>query len=126
MTTKQRILIIDQDGMAAKLATQMFEAAGYDVFVAGNGVHGLSQAKSIRPDLIILDAMVPGLSAVEVCRRLRSDPDTAPTPIILRGTKGSLEGKLEASEVGADDYLQSPVSPDELLERASVFLWQAD
>jgi DNA-binding response OmpR family regulator len=122
MTTKQRILIIDQDGMAAKLATQMFEAAGYDVFVAGNGVHGLSQAKSIR----ILDVTVPGLSAVEVCRRLRSDPDTAPTPIILRGTKSSLEGKLEASEVGADDYLQSPVSPDELLERASVFLWQAD
>ena len=125
MTTKQRILIIDQDGMAAKLATQMFEEAGYEVFVAGNGVDGLSQAKSIRPDLIILEVTVPGLSSVEVCRRLRSDPVTAPIPIMLRGTKDSLEGKLEASEVEVDDYLQSPVAPDELLERAGVFLWQA-
>jgi two-component system alkaline phosphatase synthesis response regulator PhoP len=108
--------------MAIHLATQLFEDAGYEVFVAGNGVDGLAKAKLVRPSLIILEMTLPVMNGLEVCRRLRSEPDTAPIPIILKGAGETGEDNLNAVEVGADDYLQAPISPDELLIKVGGLL----
>ena len=108
--------------MAIHLATQLFEDAGYEVFVAGNGVDGLAKAKLVRPSLIILEMTLPVMNGLEVCRRLRSEPETAPIPIILKGAGETGEDNLNAVEGGADDYLQAPISPDELLIKVGGLL----
>ncbi|HYB41546.1 MAG TPA: response regulator transcription factor [Candidatus Methylomirabilis sp.] len=90
---------------------------GYDVRVVTNGVDGLKQAKESRPDLILLDIMVPQLNGWEVCRRLKQDPGTRGIPVIMVTGRAEEGDKVLGFEMGADDYVTKPFSPRELLAR---------
>lgn len=125
MTTQHHVLIVDDNKMALSVATHVFKKAGYRVTVAENGLEGLTQAKNVNPDLIILDIMMPGMSGLEVCQRLRADPATSWIPIIILSAKHQLNDKLEGFEAGADDYVEKPASPKELLARANALLLRA-
>lgn len=125
MPGKERILIIDDDSVTLKLATHIFEKAGYEVHTAEHGSQGLRKAESVNPDLVILDVMMPDMSGLAVCERLRANPGTAWLPIIMLSAKAGVDDKLDGFQAGADDYVAKPVSHKELLARASALLARA-
>ncbi len=92
---------------------------GYEVQTAGDGRSGLEQAQSWQPDLLILDLMLPELSGIEVCRRLRHDSDV---PIIMLTAKDDVSDKVMGLDMGADDYMTKPFAIEELLARIRVGL----
>ncbi|MCG3209632.1 MAG: Regulator of RpoS [Anaerolineae bacterium] len=122
MASKERILIVDDDTVTLKLASHVFEKAGYEVFTASHGSEGLQKVENLQPALIILDVMMPDMSGLEVCERLRANPATAWLPIILLSAKTAVDDKLDGFQAGADDYVAKPVSHKELLARAGALL----
>lgn len=121
-TAKLRVLIVDDDPAALRLIEYVFSRADYEVHMATNGAVALSKVKKLRPDLVILDVMMPDMSGLEVCERLRALPATAHLPIIMLSAKGQVEDKVDGFEAGADDYVSKPVDPPELLARARALL----
>lgn len=122
MQQKERILIVDDDPTTLKLAAHIFEKAGYDVYTAMDGYEALNKVATLRPDLAIIDVMMPGMSGLEVCQKLRADPATAWMPIIILSAKAGVDDKLDGFQAGADDYVAKPVSHKELLARAGALL----
>jgi len=118
----ERILIIDDDLDTLKLVGLMLEREGYEIIVASNGVQGLAKAASDRPDLILLDVMMPDLDGYEVARRLKDDPQLAPIPIIMFTAKSMIDDKVKGFEVGVDDYLTKPTHPAELSAHIKAIL----
>jgi pilus assembly protein CpaE len=118
----ERILIVDDDLDSLKLIGLMLQRQGYDIIVANNGQQALSKASGERPDLIILDVMMPDMDGYEVCRRLRRDPETQPIPIIMFTAKTMVDDKVAGFEAGADDYLTKPTHPAELASRVKAVL----
>ena len=90
MSTKQRILVVDDDPAALRLTGYIFHRADYEVHVAANGAEGLSKVEEVKPDLIILDVMMPDMSGLEVCEHLRAKPATARLPIIMLSARGQV------------------------------------
>jgi DNA-binding response OmpR family regulator len=119
---KQRVLVIDDDPAALRLTGYIFERAGYEVYEAANGIEGLAKAQEVKPDLVILDVMMPDMSGLEVCQRLRAQPAMAQLPIIMLSAKGQVDDKISGFQAGADDYVPKPVAPEELLVRARALL----
>src|SRR3990170_4893554 len=109
-----KILIIDDDIDTLKLVGLMLERQGYEITVASNGSGGLNKAAAERPQLILLDVMMPDLDGYEVTRRLRSDPGMASIPIIMFTAKTMVDDKVAGFEAGVDDYLTNPPPPAEL------------
>jgi DNA-binding response OmpR family regulator len=122
MTTKQRVLVIDDDPAALRLTGYIFQRAGYEVHEAANGTEGLVKAEEVKPDLVILDVMMPDVSGLEVCQKLRDRSGTAELPIIMLSAKGQVDDKISGFQAGADDYVPKPVAPEELLVRARALL----
>jgi DNA-binding response OmpR family regulator len=122
MAAKQRVLVIDDDPAALRLTGYVFQRAGYEVHLAANGADGLSKAEQAKPDLVILDVMMPDMSGLMVCQRLRSMPSTARVPIIMLSAKSLVGDKVSGFQVGADDYVAKPVDAKELLARAGALL----
>ncbi len=118
----ERILIIDDDIDTLKLVGLMLERQGYEIAVAGNGAQGLAKAAAVRPDLILLDVMMPDLDGYEVTRRLRSDPTLAHIPIIMFTAKSMVDDKVMGFEAGVDDYLTKPTHPAELTAHVKAVL----
>jgi pilus assembly protein CpaE len=118
----EKILIVDDDVDSLKLIGLMLQRQGYEVTVADAGNKALSKAESQRPDLIILDVMMPDMNGLEVCRRLRSNPATAEIPIIMFTAKTLIDDKVKGFEAGADDYLTKPTHPAELASRVKSLL----
>ena len=116
----KKILIVEDDpGIQLSLQDE-FESEGYHVFVANDGVKGLTMTKEKKPDLIILDIMLPELDGYEVCKRLRKEGNN--TPIIMLTVKDKEIDKVLGLELGADDYVTKPFSLRELLARVkSIF-----
>ncbi|MCB0117737.1 MAG: response regulator [Anaerolineales bacterium] len=110
----ERILIIDDDVDTLRLVGLMLQRQGYKVSAASNGPQGLVKAFEDRPDLILLDVMMPDMDGYEVTRRLRKNPATAAIPILMFTAKTQLDDKVTGFEVGADDYLTKPTHPTEL------------
>ena len=100
-------------------------ASGYEVFKAASGPEALRQVDDIRPDLIILDVMMPEMDGYEVCRRLRNTATTARLPIMMLTAQESVEEKVRGFEAGADDYMTKPFQPPELQARVKVLLRRA-
>lgn len=121
-TTEDKILMIEDDSDISELVQYNLEREGYKVFVSANGESGFSQAMTLRPDLIILDLMLPGLDGLSVCRKLRAHPTTAEVPIVMLSAKGEESDVVVGLEMGADDYVTKPFSPKELIARIRAVL----
>jgi DNA-binding response OmpR family regulator len=117
-----KILIIDDDLQILKLIGLMLERRGHRIIAATGGVDGLAKAASETPDLIILDLMMDDLDGLEVCRRLRAQPDTARTPILIFTAKSMVSDKVAGFQAGADDYLVKPIHPTDLISRIETAL----
>ena len=118
----ERILIIDDDVDTLRLVGLMLQRQGYQISAASNGSQGLSKAFEERPDLILLDVMMPDMDGFEVTRRLRKNPATATIPILMFTAKTQLDDKVTGFEVGADDYLTKPTHPTELQAHVKALL----
>lgn len=118
----EKILIIDDDVDTLKLVGLMLQKQGYRIVAAGNGAQGLIQAEAENPDLILLDVMMPEMDGYEVAKRLRANPFTADTPILMFTAKTQLDDKVVGFESGADDYLTKPTHPSELSAHVKALL----
>jgi DNA-binding response OmpR family regulator len=121
----KRILIVDDDPNALRLIGYALQRQGYTVIVAQDGEKALTKAQSEKPNLIILDLMMPAMDGYEVLRQLRTIPATARVPVILFTAKSQVEDKIAGFEAGADDYLTKPVTPAELIARVKALLLRA-
>src|SRR5512140_411457 len=110
----EKILIVDDDVDTLRLVGLMLQRQGYQIIAATNGEQGLEKALEERPDVILLDVMMPDMDGYEVTRRLRKNPVTTQTPILLFTAKTQLDDKVAGFEAGADDYLTRPSPPAEL------------
>jgi DNA-binding response OmpR family regulator len=116
------ILVADDDRDIRELVVFKLKQAGHRVLATDDGVKALDQVRAERPDLVILDVMMPGLSGVDVTRELRADDELASIGIILL-TARAQEGDVQAGfSVGADDYVVKPFSPRELMSRVTALL----
>jgi len=119
MTAKQKILIVDDDSNIAELISLYLTKECFECRIAGDGRDALSAAASFKPDLILLDIMLPGIDGYEVCRELRH---TSNTPIIMLSAKGEVFDKVLGLELGADDYIIKPFDSKELVARVKAVL----
>ena len=115
MNTK--ILVIDDEMHIVELLKFNLETANYDVDYSYDGFDGFIKAKEIKPDLILLDWMLPNISGIDVLRKIRTDKDLQNTPVIMLTAKNMESDKVEGLEVGADDYITKPFGIKELLAR---------
>lgn len=111
------VLVVDDTLQNLRLVAELLSQAGYDVMPATNGPQALARVKSRLPDLILLDLMMPGMDGLEVCRRLKDDPESAGVPVIFLTASGELQHLLEAFGVGAVDFVTKPFNSAELLAR---------
>jgi CheY-like chemotaxis protein/MinD-like ATPase involved in chromosome partitioning or flagellar assembly len=118
----KKILIIDDDLDTLRLVGLMLQRQGYQISAATNGQQGLEKAFEEDPDLILLDVMMPDMDGYEVTRRLRQNPSTLQTPILMFTAKTQLDDKVVGFEVGANDYLTKPTHPSELQARVKTLL----
>ncbi|HEY0053684.1 MAG TPA: phosphate regulon transcriptional regulator PhoB [Caulobacteraceae bacterium] len=116
------ILVVEDEDALATLLQYNLEKEGYTVALAGDGEDGLIQASERAPDLIVLDWMLPKVSGIEVCRRLRGRPETRNTPIIMLTARSEESDRVRGLDTGADDYLTKPFSTAELLARIRAVL----
>ncbi len=119
---KQKILVVDDEPDVVELVEFNLKSAGFAVTSAENGREALTTAQSTRPDLIVLDVMLPEMDGLEVCKLLRRDPVTAATPIIMLTARAEEVDRVLGLELGADDYLTKPFSPRELVLRVKGLL----
>jgi two-component system, OmpR family, phosphate regulon response regulator PhoB len=122
MVSRKRLLLVEDDRPLAELISFHFEREGYVVTRTGDGEEALLLAEEIRPDIMILDWMIEGISGIEVCRRLRRRPATANLPILMLTARSEEDDRVRGLDTGADDYITKPFSPKELVARAAAVL----
>ena len=115
------LLVEDEDRLAIVLKT-FFEKKNFNVDIVNDGEDAILQAENLKPDIILLDWMLPNMSGLEICRQIRSTKDLKTTPIIFLTAKGEEEDKLRGLDTGADDYVTKPFSQMELLARINSLL----
>ena len=121
-TKKPAILLVDDTPANLEILVQLFDKQGFEVFVATDGEGALEQIPSILPDLILLDAMMPGLNGFETCQRLKANPKTAGIPVIFMTALSETVNKVQGFQVGAVDYVTKPIQHEEVLARVSTHL----
>jgi DNA-binding response OmpR family regulator len=119
---KRKILVVDDEPDAVELIEFSLKAAGYTVAAAADGEAALEKARTLLPDLIVLDLMLPEVDGLEVCKILRRDPKTSGIPIIMLTAKAAEFDRVLGLELGADDYVTKPFSPRELVLRVKRLL----
>lgn len=124
--TGRKILIVDDESAIRDMLRVALEMAEYDCIEASNAQDAHALIVDEKPDLILLDWMMPGTSGIELARRLKRDEVTADIPIIMLTAKGEEDNKIQGLEVGADDYITKPFSPRELVARLKAVLRRAD
>jgi phosphate regulon transcriptional regulator PhoB len=117
-----RVLIVEDERDIRDLIVLHLQRDGYEVASASTGEEGLAQVRHSPPDLLILDLMLPAMSGLEVCRRLRQEQGTATLPIVMLTAKADEVDRVVGLELGADDYVVKPFSPKELLARVRAVL----
>jgi twitching motility two-component system response regulator PilH len=113
----KRVLVVDDSPTDVYLLRQMLERHGYSVSAAGSGEEAVAKAKSERPDLILMDIVMPGMNGFEATRAITHDPDTARIPVIVCSTKGQETDKVWGLRQGARDYIVKPIMENVLLEK---------
>ena len=116
---KQKILIVDDDNAIAELIQLYLTKECFDTHIVNDGDLAISEFENYKPDLILLDLMLPGMDGHQICREIRSKSDT---PIITVSAKGEVFDKVLSFELGADDYIEKPFEPKELIARIKAVL----
>jgi len=119
---KTRLLLVEDDPAITELIRYNVEKEGYALEAAEDGEDGLALAEDTSPDLVLLDWMLPNLSGIEICRRLRANQKTRGIPIIMLTARGEEADKVRGLDTGADDYITKPFSPKELVSRIKAVL----
>ncbi len=115
----RKVLIIEDDGNIAELLQLYLEKEGFETAVADDGEKGLEMFQSLKPDLVLLDLMLPSMDGWEVCKKIREE---GKTPVIMLTAKGELEDRVTGLEMGADDYIIKPFQMKEVLARIHAVL----
>ena len=111
---KKSVLIIEDDENIAK-AEEPILMSDFKVHIAKDGEEGLKKAKEVKPDLVVLDLMMPNIGGIEVCRQIRADEELASTKIVMVTAKDQQKDEVKGMGTGADDYIMKPFEADELL-----------
>ena len=122
MNAKARILAVDDQPHNLRLLVDLLSAKGYEVVTAASGAEALAKIESARPDLVLLDVIMPNMSGYEVCRKIREMPETAVLPIVMITALDPGEERVKGLDAGADDFLAKPVNQAELLARVRSLL----
>jgi len=125
MSTKPNILVVEDEEDLRDIIIYNLEREGYEAVGVESGEQGLELASSLKPDLIILDLMLPGMNGMDVCRKVKQDSATQAIPIIIVSAKGEESDIVSGLELGADDYVSKPFSPRILLARVGAVLRRA-
>ena len=118
----EKILIVDDDLDTLRLIGLMLQHQGYRIVAASSGIQAIALSQGDKPDMVLLDIMMPDMDGYEVARKLRSDPATSSIPIIMFTAKTQVDDKVEGFEAGADDYLTKPTQPRELFAHVKAVL----
>ena len=118
----KKILVVDDEMHILRIVRYKLESAGYEVLTALNGADALKIAREEKPALIFLDIMMPGINGYEVCSELKNDSATKDIIIIMLTAKAQEADKIKGLEVGVDEYITKPFSPQDLLDRARDLL----
>jgi two-component system phosphate regulon response regulator PhoB len=116
------VLLVEDESDVVDLLRYNLNKAGFSVLIAGDGLTGLEVARQHRPEVIVLDLMLPGIDGYSVCRALRKDPGTESLPILMLTARGEPGERVRGLELGADDYVTKPFSPRELVLRIQALL----
>jgi len=117
-----RVLIVEDEPPLVELLSYNLEKAGFQIHIARDGEEALLAVEERKPDLILLDWMLPYVSGIEICRRIRRNPETRNVPIIILTARGEEDDRIRGLEAGADDYVVKPFSPSELVARVRAVL----
>jgi DNA-binding response OmpR family regulator len=121
-TNHKKVLIVEDEQDILQLVKLFLEKAGFRVATAMTGLEGLRRVKDEKPDLVVLDLMLPEMDGLEVCKRLRAAPESAMLPIIMLTAKAEESDTIVGLELGADDYVTKPFSPKALVARVKALL----
>lgn len=118
----KKILVVDDEVYILHILDFSLGAEGYEVITAADGEEAIEKARVEKPDLVVLDIMMPKVDGFEACRRLKASPETSGIPVILLTAKGREVDRQMGMEVGADGYIVKPFSPTKLIEKIGSFL----
>ncbi len=116
----KRILLVDDSATERHIIGEILTNAGFEVFLAEDGEKGVAQAKALKPDLIVMDVVMPGLNGFQATRAITKDPETAHIPVIICTTKDQETDKVWGMRQGAKDYVVKPVDGAELLSKIAA------
>ncbi|TVQ11561.1 MAG: DNA-binding response regulator [Balneolaceae bacterium] len=119
---KQTILVVDDEQDLLDLIEYNLKKEGFTVLTSDSGEKGIELAGRMKPDLILLDIMMPGMDGIEVCRKIKSDPETQAIPVVFLTARGDEKSEITGLDLGADDYLFKPISTSKLLSRIKAIL----
>ena len=120
-----QVLIVDDSPTEAHVLKGMLEKNGYETEIAQSGTEGIERAKAFKPDLVLMDVVMPGLNGFQATRQLTKDPETADIPVIIVTTKDQETDRVWGLRQGAKDFLTKPVSEQRLMEKVNAVLTAA-
>jgi DNA-binding response OmpR family regulator len=121
-TMRDTVLLVEDEADVVDLLRYNLNKAGFSVLVAYDGLTGLQMARENRPEILVLDLMLPGMDGHSVCKALKKDPETELLPILMLTARGEPSERIHGLEIGADDYVTKPFSPRELVLRIQALL----